>query len=99
MRIVIVSFVAALLAIAARPAAADVFNQRNHLVGLRATLMGGAYTAIADDISAAEALARFSAEPAPTRRRTPWRPSTSVSDSVPADWRATCGSPPTGSRS
>ncbi|MCA9523010.1 MAG: hypothetical protein KC609_18675 [Myxococcales bacterium] len=53
MRIVIVSFVAALLAIAARPAAADVFNQRNHLVGLRATLMGGAYTAIADDISAA----------------------------------------------
>lgn len=34
-------------------ASADAFNHRNHLVGLRATLMGGAFTAIADDISAA----------------------------------------------
>ncbi|NOZ01659.1 MAG: hypothetical protein GXP54_07190 [Deltaproteobacteria bacterium] len=32
---------------------ADLFNQRNHLVGGRAAMMGGAYTALAEDLSAA----------------------------------------------
>lgn len=42
----------ALLALAAAPARADFFNNRNFLVGERAAHLGGAFTAIADDATA-----------------------------------------------
>jgi long-chain fatty acid transport protein len=42
-----------LIHLVATSAAADLFNQRNQLIGERAALMGGAFTALANDISAA----------------------------------------------
>lgn len=42
----------ALAALLATAASADLFNQRNYLIGERASMMGGAFTAVADDASA-----------------------------------------------
>ncbi|GMU59639.1 MAG: hypothetical protein AMXMBFR34_14020 [Myxococcaceae bacterium] len=43
---------AVLLALGAAEVRADFFNQRNFLVGERASVLGGAFTAVADDASA-----------------------------------------------
>lgn len=52
-RFTVLTFVCLASLLTSATAHADLFNHRNHLVGVRASLMGGAFTAIADDYSAA----------------------------------------------